>query len=147
MLKKVIYTLIVFIACLSLLLPFQEYKSMWADFDPSGLLSGLDPNFNANRVNKGYELILPYFSIILLSIGAFFTFVYKATNSKKIGVVIGVINLLFVLYLYIALVSPAERMPNSVTSPPLPMIGTGYFVLLFAAVVGAVLEVVMKKRS
>ena len=123
---------------------------MWADFDVSGTLlnsdSSVNDSFNQNDTISGYELILPIIAVILISIGnTLFGFV-STKVSKTIATTLIGFSALFVIYLYLHLGSPATAKPNSLFRPPVPMIGTGYYVLLISAVVSFVYALITFKR-
>ncbi len=139
--KMLAAILIVFSIC-SLFLPYQEYKSMWADFNPSGRLVDsniiTEDSFSKNNSISGYELITPIIPAVLIIIGNIFLGFVSIKSSKTISTALHGLSVLITLYLYLALGSPAETTPNSLFRPPIPIIGIGYYILLVTSVVSLV---------
>lgn len=127
--NKTLLVLSACLACLSLIFPFREFESLWADFNASGgFLESSD--HNDNHIIKGYELAFPYIAIGLLIIGNLFSSFTNSTSAKTVGLILGNVNIIFTAYLYFYLRSPAEALPNSMSLPPVPIVGYGYFILL-----------------
>lgn len=138
MLNKVIHTILVLIAVSSLLLPFQEYKSIWADFNPSGSLASSEFTANQNKTIAGYELILPILTVVFIAIANIFSAFVKSKSRKTIALILSGLSFLLVAYLYLPLGSPAQASSNVLFRPPVPMIGIGYYVLLITSIVNFV---------
>ena len=136
-------TILIGIALLSLFLPYQEFKSLWADFDTSGLLNFIeDDSFTKNKVIRGYELVLPIIPVGMIAIGNGFSGFAKNISGKITGMILIGAGALFTLYLYLPLRSAARALPNSLSRPPVPIIGVGYYLLLITAILSIVFSVI-----
>src|SRR3989338_2754502 len=116
MIKKISLTILAILAVISLFLPYQEFKSMWADFDNSGLLNLIgESSIAKNNVNTGYQLIFPIFPVALIVIGNLLS-VFTQTNSiRMVSIVLISAGLLVAFYLYFPLKSTLETLPNSLS--------------------------------
>jgi hypothetical protein len=150
MVNKVMTTILIIFSISSLFLPFQEYKSMWADFEPSGSLVNSDfiddDSFTQNKTISGYELIIPIIPVVLITIGNIFLGFIRTKSSKTISITLIGLSVLFTLYLYLPIGSPVEATPNSLFRPPIPMIGIGYYILLVTSIVSFVYSLLRFKR-
>lgn len=149
MIKQIFLITAFVLICISMFLPFQEFKSMWAEFEAT--LDGfVELNVPGNPVNRGYELLLPVLSVLLVGVAVFFSGFSKSQSASVVGLVFTSMNLLFVLLIYIPLITPATPEPFSLSRPPEPMIGPGYFLLLagsFALFVSSVITIRRDQRS
>lgn len=141
MFSKITTVVLISLALISLFLPYQEFESMWTDFDASGFLSSVDDSFTKNRVNTGYELIVPIIPVALLTIGNCLSGFSKIPSINTIGIILISISSVFTIHLFFALSTPADPQPYSLTRPPTPIIGIGYYLLLPVAVFSIILSV------
>lgn len=151
MVNKVITAILIIFSISSLFLPYQEYKSMWADFDASGSLVNsdfiADDSFTQNKTISGYELIIPVIPVVLITIGNIFLGFIRTKSSKTITIILNGLSVLFILYLYLPIGSPAEATPNSLFRPPIPMIRIGYYILLVTSIASFVYSLLKMKEK
>lgn len=139
--NKVIVIILISTACISLILPFQEFESMWNGFvfDPAGNI--LEEGVNTNHIILGYELVFPIVPVILLILGSIFSGIVKNDYGKTVGLVFGCLNLLITIYLFFLVANPVEARPYTITRPPVPIIGIGSYILLFTSIAALVYAV------
>lgn len=149
MLQKTLSIVLILLAVISLFLPFQEFRDIWADFDPSGNLNNdrsfWDHFFSGRNQNSGLELMLPVLPVLLLIIGNIYSTFFLKTR-KFVGVILTGIGFGITLYLYIELRTSAEPIPNSMFRPPVPEIGIGYYLLLIVTLISFVLSFIQLRR-
>lgn len=150
MLKKVITSILIILSISSLFLPYQEYKSMWADFDVSGSLVNsnfsVDDSFTQNKTNSGYELITPIIPVTLFILGNIFLGFIQTNSSKIVSIVLISLSVLLIIYLHPSIGSPVDAAPNTLFRPPVPIVGTGYYLLLSTATVSFFYSILNFKR-
>lgn len=150
MINKLISAILIIFSIGSLFLPYQEFKSMWADFDVSGSLVTSDfiddDSFPQNKTISGYQLLIPIIPVVLTTVGNIFLGFIRTKSSKTISFALIGLSVLFILYLYLPIGSPVKATQNSLFRPPIPMIGIGYYILLVTSIVSFVYSLLKLKR-
>ena len=144
MVQKISFLLLFAAICISMVLPFQEFESMWADFNVSGFFNMNQPE---NHKIRGYELILPLLSILFTGLTLFLSGFGKTKNSRIAGFVFSVINMVFVIYMFSALITPATAVANSMFRPPTPLLGSGFFLLLISSTLILITSLVVMTKK
>ena len=149
MLQKTLSIVLILLAVISLFLPFQEFRDIWADFDPAGNLindrSFWDDLFSGRNQNSGLSLILPVLPVVLLIVGNIYSSFFLKTR-KLLGIILTGISFVITLYLYLPLGSTAEPNPHSMFRPPVPEIGIGYYLLLIVSILSFLLSFIQLKK-
>jgi hypothetical protein len=144
MTAKIIRVVLSALAIASLLLSFQEFESMWKNFNAEGFLKD---NVSQNTVIRGYELIIPIIPVLILVIGNMIPVFIKSKWSRIANICLTSVGLVFVLYLYTFLSTSAEPVPFSLSRPPQPIVGLGYYLLLFVSIFSVTSSLIKRKKQ